>query len=194
MSNSTQSNTVTPKVKPIRRIVTGLDANKKSHVVSDSASPHVMAIHGIETHAVTDLWATSSTPANPAQDDICSSQVQLAPPANGTVFRVVEFPPDSEWMGHVDTQAAFASMGKSGAEAINKSQDAKHPFMHITQSVDYALVISGEIWAVLDEEEVLMKAGDVLIQRATNHAWSNRSSEPCLIAFVLVDANGQTNS
>lgn len=71
----------------------------------------------------------------------------------------------------------------------NIVEDARHPFMHRTDSLDYAIVLSGEIWMMLDEEEddVLLKAGDVLIQRDNNHAWSNRGTEPCDIAFILID-------
>ena len=177
-----------PKVRPIRRIVTGHDAGQRSIIVSDQASPHVMAIHGIPTHAVTDLWSTRTTPADSTAADVCKLPIQLAPPANGSVFRVVEFPPDRDWLGRVDTRAAFASMGESAAKALSGAAQQPHPFMHKTASVDYALVMSGEIWAVLDAEETLMQAGDVLIQRGTNHAWSNRSALPCLIAFVLIDA------
>ena len=60
--------------------------------------------------------------------------------------------------------------------------------MHRTQTVDYAIVLSGEIWALMDSDETKMKAGDILVQRGTNHAWSNRSNKPCLVAFVLIDA------
>lgn len=176
-----------PRVRPIRRIVTGHDGQGRSIIVEDAPSPHIMAIHGIETHAVTDLWATRGMPANPQAPDVCSAQVQLAPPVSGTVFRVVEFPPDAQWLGQVDTAAAFASMGESGARALSAVARPRHPFMHKTESVDYAMVLSGEIWALLDQQETLMRAGDVLIQRGTNHAWSNRSEQPCLVAFVLVD-------
>ena len=186
--SSPASTATAPRVRPIRRIVTGHDANGRSVIVSDQASPHVMAIHGIPTHAVTDLWSTRSTPADPEAADPCRLPVQLAPPANGSVFRVVEFPPDRDWLGRVDTRAAFASMGDSATKALSGAAREPHPFMHKTVSVDYALVISGEIWAVLDQQESLMQAGDVLIQRGTNHAWSNRSDQPCLVAFVLIDA------
>ena len=64
----------------------------------------------------------------------------------------------------------------------------RHPGFHKTDSIDYAIVLSGEIWALMDEGEVLLKAGDVLIQRGTNHAWSNRTEQPCCVAFVLIDA------
>ena len=172
-------------VQPIRRIVTA-DVNGRSTIVEDASSPWVMQIRGIERHAVTDLWKTTASPAPTGAPEVCAVPVQLAPPDTGTVFRVVEFPPDAEWMDSVDTQAAFASMGQSGADALHGTHDA-HPFMHRTRSVDYAIVLQGEIWAVLDETETLMRAGDVLIQRGTNHAWANRSQAQCLVAFVLVD-------
>ncbi|MEC7762093.1 MAG: cupin domain-containing protein [Pseudomonadota bacterium] len=185
--NDTQT---APQVRPIRRIVTVEGSDGRSRIEEDGASPHVMAIHGIPTHAVTELWATTSAPAQPDLADPSKVPVQLAPPTNGTVFRVVEFPPDADWLGQVDAGAAFGSMGSSGADAIAATEDKPHPLMHKTQSVDYAIVMQGEIWAVLDDAETLMKPGDVLVQRATNHAWSNRSDKACLIAFVLVDANG----
>lgn len=187
--NSPLNNECVPQVKPIRRVVTGLDKGGRSTIVSDAASPHVMMIHGIPTHAVTDLWVTQATPANAGAEDQCKVPVQLAPPASGTVFRVVEFPPDKDWLGNVDTRQAFASMGESGSKALANTGHQPHPFMHKTESVDYALIMSGEIWAIMDETETLMKAGDVLIQRATNHAWANRSDHPCLVAFVLVDGS-----
>ena len=66
--------------------------------------------------------------------------------------------------------------------------DNRHPLMHRSETIDYGVVLSGEIVLVLDKEEVELKAGDVFVQRATNHAWSNRSNLPCRIAFVLVKA------
>jgi quercetin dioxygenase-like cupin family protein len=72
--------------------------------------------------------------------------------------------------------------------------DARHPGMHKTNTLDYAVVLSGEIYAVMDEDEVLLNAGDCLIQRGTNHAWSNRTDQPCRIAFVLVDAHSKADN
>ena len=72
--------------------------------------------------------------------------------------------------------------------AANIVEDARHPFMHRTDSVDYAVVLTGEIYMMMDDEDYLLKAGDTVVQQGTNHAWSNRGTEPCLIAFILVDA------
>lgn len=171
---------VEPKVAPIRRIVTGHDAQGRSIVVSDSASPHVECILGIPTLASTELW-TDGTPANNVRGgDPVTLPISVPPPANGTTFRVVEFPPDRDWK---DSLSPSAGLGKP-ASGIS----AKNPMMHRTKSLDYVVVISGEIWSILDEGEVLMRAGDVMVQRGTNHAWANRSDKPCAVAFVLIDA------
>ncbi len=74
------------------------------------------------------------------------------------------------------------------AKAAHTGGPVRHAHMHRTRSIDYAIVLSGEIWAVMDEGETKMVAGDVLIQRGTNHAWANRSNAPCVVAFVLIDA------
>ena len=87
--------------------------------------------------------------------------------------------------GKFDRVKAFEAIG--AREALDPDA-SRHPGMHRTHSVDYAIVLSGEIWAVMDEGETLLRAGDVLIQRGTNHAWSNRSTVPCLVAFILVGA------
>ena len=82
-------------------------------------------------------------------------------------------------------KTAFAEMGASS----NIVENARHPFMHRTDSLDYTVILSGEIYMMMDEEEFLLKTGDTVDQQGTNHAWSNRGTEPCLIAFILVDAS-----
>ena len=104
--------------------------------------------------------------------------------SGGTIFRVVEFPPDKA-AADFDRKTAFASMGADHAMDPDAS---RHPGMHKTATVDYAIVLSGEIWALMDEGETRLEAGDCLVQRGTNHAWSNRSDQPCLVAFILVSA------
>jgi hypothetical protein len=186
----TSRQTVKPRLRKIRRIVTGHNARGRSVIASDAPSPHVMTLRGIPTFGVTEIWTTDSTPAdNRRVKDPCKVPVQLAPPKRGTVVRVVEFPPDKLWIRAADRDQAFASMGRSGAQALAHDASAsRHPMMHRTQTIDYAIVLSGEIWALMDSGETKMKAGDILVQRGTNHAWSNRSKKPCLVAFVLIDA------
>ena len=192
MSEARQATTAKPgpEIKRFRRIITGHDAQGRSVILSDDASPHVMPIMNQSNFAVTDFWKTASTPADNGTGtgkDPCSVPTQVAPPENGSVFRVVQFPPDQEWA------AKAAAMG--GSVAIDETAKAAHPggpvrhaHMHRTRSIDYAIILSGEIWAIMDEGETKMVAGDVLIQRGTNHAWANRSGAPCVVAFVLIDA------
>jgi hypothetical protein len=182
------STTSLPAVRAVRRIVTGRDAEGRSLIMSDGPSPHVMALAGTDAFGVTDIWKTDASPAcNDGPDDTCELPIRLAPPAQGTVFRIVQFPPDKDYVGQWEAGRAFASMGDSGAHAIDAGS-TRHEAMHRTQSIDYAFVLEGEIWAVLDTVETRMAPGDVLVQRGTNHAWSNRSNAPCVMGFVLIDA------
>jgi hypothetical protein len=174
--------------RTVRRIVTGLSGEGRSTILMDGPSPHSMSLAGVPNFGVIDIWKTTAAPAqHNGNADALSGKIVLAPPANGTVFRVVEFPPDAEYVGRWEPDVAFGSMGESGSDAIHQNS-SRHEAMHTTNSVDYAFVLQGEIWAVLDEAETCMKAGDVLVQRGTRHAWSNRSDSPCIVGFVLVDA------
>jgi hypothetical protein len=139
----------------------------------------------VPTFGLTNLWVTDGAPAdNTGAADAAARRVVLEPPPSGTVLRVVEFPPDHTLAGF-DRAAAFEALG--AGHAMDPSA-ARHPGMHRTATVDYAIVLSGEIWALMDEGETLLRAGDVLVQRGTNHAWSNRGAAPCLVAFILVAA------
>ena len=172
-------------LRPIRRVVTGHDARGKSIIVSDGPSPHVLTIPGRDDFGLTNLWITDETPAsNAGSADAAARPVVLEPPARGSILRVVEFPPDRVTAGF-DREAAFRSMG---ADHAMDPDPSRPPGMHKTSTIDYAIVLSGEIWALMDEGETLLKAGDCLVQRGTNHAWSNRSDAPCLVAFILLSA------
>ena len=173
--------------RPMRRVITGHNDQGKSVIRSDGPSPHVLELDAMPGLALINLWVTDRSPAsNSGSDDAAARPVVLEPPARGTIFRVVDFPPDKGMAGKVDRQKAFAAMG--AGHAMDRSE-ARHPAMHKTNTVDYALVLDGEIWALMDEGETLLKAGDCLVQRGTNHAWSNRTDSPCRVAFILVSAD-----
>jgi mannose-6-phosphate isomerase-like protein (cupin superfamily) len=167
----------------MRRIVTGHDANGRSVVIIDDA-PAAIQLEKAGGLRLTELWATSEMPAEFSTIDKSKRPRRIEPDARGTVFRVIEYPPDAERLKSLDPEAYFASMGAQAADKATR----RHPGMHRTKTLDYAIVLSGEIYAVLDEGEVLLKAGDVLVQQGTNHAWSNRTDRPALIAFILIDA------
>jgi hypothetical protein len=111
------------------------------------------------------------------------------PPAGGTVLRVIDFPPQPRDPEEQRRQhaAVFATMFDDGEHQPDVS---RHPGMHVTATIDYAIVLHGEIVAILDEAETVLRAGDILVQRGTNHAWVNRSGEMTRVAFVLIDAHG----
>ena len=179
-----------PEIKRVRRIVTGHDGEGRSVILSDDTSPHVMPIMDQPNFAVTDFWKTAATPADnglATAQDPCGLPIQVAPSAGGSVFRVVQFPPDKDWAAKAEAMGGSVPIDET-AKAAHTGGPVRHAHMHRTRSIDYAIVLSGEIWAVMDVGETKMVAGDVLVQRGTNHAWANRSSEPCVIAFILIDA------
>jgi mannose-6-phosphate isomerase-like protein (cupin superfamily) len=174
----------------VRRIVTGHDARGRSVVTEDGAAPSVHTNPKRVGYVLTQLWATDRTPAFVGNEpDPTATSLKLEPPQNGSVVRIIEFGPEGDWIDRLstaDTKLAWDALGTNTA-STNTGGRAKHAFMHRTQSVDYALILDGEITLVLDEEEVLMRAGDFLVERGTNHAWANRSGRPCRILFVLID-------
>ena len=173
-------------VQPTRRIVTGHDPDGRSIFLSDGVAPAVQVIESFGGMAVTELWRTDEAPAsNAGADDPAGKENSLEPSYLGSKFRVVEYPPDLLRFSGDNREAGFEEIG--GRHAMVEDGD-RHPGMHKTATVDYAIVLTGEIWAVIDEDETLMKPGDILIQRGTNHAWSNRTNESCRVAFILIDA------
>ena len=173
--------------RPVRRVVTGHNAAGKSIFIIDEPSPHVYARRP-GSAIVTELWETTKTPAdNRGSADAIERQFRLPPPRNGSVFRIIEYPPDKERVAALAIELAEPDDG-SGRVASADRRNPRHLGFHKTNSIDYAIVLAGEIYALMDDGEVLLKAGDVLIQRGTNHAWSNRGDDSAYVAFVLVDA------
>ncbi|MFL4967751.1 MAG: cupin domain-containing protein [Xanthobacteraceae bacterium] len=178
-------------VKPVRRIVV-VDENDRSKVISDGPTPDVRtdpARPGFASHR---LWVTDRTPI-PLKNvrESLSTPHRLEPPPGGSVCRIVTFPPDASFSGKVgrrEVRAYFAAMGSPGASTY--SGQAPHPYMQKTRTLDLCLVLEGEITLILDTQEVQLKAGDTVVQRGTNHAWSNRSDEPCIVAISSHDAAG----
>ena len=170
----------------IRRVVTGHNEDGKSVFIMDGIAPAVMEMRSMPGLALTDLWQTGGAPANNSgQADAADRPIVLEPPANGSILRIVECPPASAGRDGAAAKAAFGSLG-AGHATDDASGD---PMMHKTATVDYLIVLKGEIWAILDGGEVCLKQGDVMIQRGTNHSWSVRTDEPCLLAAILIDAD-----
>lgn len=166
----------------IRRVVTGHDKNGKAIVTMDGDAKNVKVRQATGICA-TLLWRTDATPAELTDADPTQGESGVAPPLTGSIFRIVEFPPEKAQAGGASSEEVLREMGVTAGDAT-----PRHPAMHRTQSVDYAIVLKGEIDMLLDDSEVHLKAGDVIVQQGTNHAWANRGSEPCQIAFVLIGA------
>ncbi|MBS99827.1 MAG: cupin [Oceanospirillaceae bacterium] len=173
----------------IRRVVTGHDTEGKAVLVSDAGLPTVVDIDAIPGTRFHEVWSTAATPVVIDNgEDPTLGALRLPPPANGTRIRFVDIPPDSqEFMrdGAERMSAAFAQVGDRDASTVKAT--SPHPLMHRTETVDYGVVIEGDIVLVLDDSEVVLRSGNVVIQRGTNHAWANRSGKPCRMLFVLVD-------
>jgi len=172
---------------PIRRVVTGKDASGKAIAMIDAAAT---TVHRREEMGVTNtlLWVTDSIPAELSnREDTANRKIGIVPPPGGTIFRVIEFAPEREVKAD-DVTRLRIFQGLGLAPEGDSREKPRHPAMHRTKTIDYALILSGEIDMLLDDSEIHLNPGDVVIQRGTNHAWVNRGNAPCRIAFVLIDA------
>lgn len=177
----------------MRRVVTGHAAGGKSVFVSDGEPPRVAALRGMPDPGMVEVWATEGIPPLPPDEgDPTVEMSSLVPGPGATRFRICHMLPAGAWdqarKEGVDLEAArreYAAKTPGLAEAM----EPKNPGMHTTDTVDYGVVISGEIWLELDDgEEVHLKQGDCVVQNGTRHAWRNRGSQTCVMAFVMVGA------
>jgi mannose-6-phosphate isomerase-like protein (cupin superfamily) len=176
--------------KQFRRIVTGHDASGQAIIQSDAPPARVRTLSG-GGPTFYEVWSTRESPAaidksggEPPEDGIV-----LTPPRNGTRIRVLDIPPETADMERVDAaqaRALFAEIGAAGA-STHSTGTARHPHMHRTETIDYGIVLEGEITLLVDIGEVTVRAGDIVVQRGTNHGWANRSGKNCRIAFILID-------
>ena len=177
-----------PGVKPQRRIVAVDRVAGKSSLVGDGASPDVRTDPARPGFALQRMWVVEGAPAKIVFETLHLPNV-LQPPAKGSVLNVVTFPPDAVWkdkVGAAEVAAYFKSMGSPSASTY--SPQAPHPYMQKTRTLDFCIVIEGEIVLVLDTQEVTLKAGEFVVQRGTNHAWCNRSGKPAVVAIASHDA------
>ncbi len=171
-----------------KRVVTGHNAQGRAVVASSGATPNVFPLAAVPGTVFYEIWNSTGSPAVlDNADDPTARPLQLSPDASGSVIRVVDIPPDSvqNQLCAKDAAAAFAEIGQ--AHAGTGTADSKHKLMHRTETLDYGIVTEGEVWLVLDDEEVRLTRGDVVVQRGTNHAWSNRTEHMARMVFVLLD-------
>jgi mannose-6-phosphate isomerase-like protein (cupin superfamily) len=174
--------------RAVRRIVTGHDGDGRSVIQEDGAPPRVATLGGKSGTTFHELWSTRSTPApiDRASGEPAEPGIWLLPPRGGTRIRILDIPPDDGTVAALPREAVRALFEAIGAgHAL--AEDPPHPLMHRTETVDYGIVLEGELVLVLDEGETVVRAGDVIVQRGTSHAWANRSDGNARIAFVLID-------
>lgn len=171
------------ELRSTRRIVTGHDADGKAIALFDD--PLEAKQRSAGGNGMTLLWVTGEFPVDlSGSTDRAQTPVGVPPPAGGTIFRIVDFAPAAANTAPVDHHQVLLAMGIDPAT----QGYARHANTHRTRTIDYAIVLEGEIDMLLDDSEVHVKAGDVLVQQGTNHAWVNNSGKPCRIAFILIDA------
>lgn len=168
-----------------RRIVTANDDEGQSYIAHDGPTPAILTVPERPGFRNQNIWRTIEAPAQVSAPDTVTEHKGVLPPANGTVLRVIDFPPVPADLEERRRQASATLKGIFG----DSTHSTAHPVagMHITNTVDYAIILSGSITAILDKDETDMHAGDILVQRATNHAWENRTDEIARVAFILID-------
>ena len=175
--------------KTVRRVVTGHDSEGRAVVAMDGPTPATFSNPLRPGYLWSQVWMTDASPAPiDSGADPTDRPVKIEPADHGSVIRVIEFPPEtpeSLAMARAQSKEVFARMGS--AEAATGRAQSRHPLMHRTRTVDYGIVLEGSITMVLDDSEVDLHAGDIVVQRGTNHAWSNRSDKPCRMVFILLD-------
>jgi mannose-6-phosphate isomerase-like protein (cupin superfamily) len=177
--------------KLFRRVVTGHDAENRAIIQSDAPPERVKQVSG-NGPIFYEVWNTRESPApiDRSSGEPAETGLVLAPPSRGTRIRVMDIPPEAADMVQLSPAQArehFAEIGAPDASTHAGGAASRHPYMHRTQTVDYGIVLEGEITLIVDAGETTVRAGDIVIQRGTNHAWANRSGRNCRIAFILVD-------
>ena len=170
----------------MRRVVTGHDKNGKSIVVLDG--PPARSI-GEDVGGLFELWNTDGNIIN-TQDNIdrADDEIILSPPSNGSKFRYFQINPTPEGIPMDIMQDIAADAFEKIGAAHHRIDTTKHPAMHKTETIDYIILLKGDVTLILDQEEVDIKPFDVVVQRGTNHAWINNGSDPALLIAVLIDS------
>ena len=171
----------------MRRIVTGHNGNGKSIVTIDG--PPARSI-GEDVGGLFELWNTDGNEVISSDViDRADDEVILSPPSGGTKFRYFQINPLPEGVPEDILQEIAADAFEKVGAAHHRVDTTKHPAMHKTETIDYIILLKGDVTLILDEDEVDLKAFDVVVQRGTNHAWVNNGSEPALLIAVLIDSN-----
>ncbi len=170
----------------LRRIVTGHNDAGKSVVTIDGPPGNL-----IERGAggLAEIWHVGDGAISSTDDfDPASGEVILSPPAGGSKFRYFKIAPNDPDMSRAELAAATKATFEAMGAAHERPDTTRDPRMHKTPTIDYIILLSGEVTLLLDDDQRDLKPFDVVVQRGTNHAWVNHGSEPALLIAVLIDA------
>lgn len=174
----------------LRRIVTQNDTKGHSSVLIDGASAKLLAV---EEGGLAEIWSAALGPALlDGADRLAHEDVRLEPARGAVKVRWFTVPIEDD-TAPLEEREAKAAFGFAACGASHARVDAsRHPMMHKTETLDVIVLVKGNVDLLLDDGEAkAMKPGDVIIQRATNHAWVNRGTETALLVAVLIDADGK---
>lgn len=171
----------------MRRIVTGHDEKGKSVITIDGPPARSL---GEEAGGLYELWNTDGNEINTLDEiDRADGEVLLSPPNGGTKFRYFQINPTPEGVPADLIEAATAEAFEKMGAAHHRVDTTRHPAMHKTKTIDYIILLKGDVTLLLDNGEVDLKPFDVVVQRGTNHAWVNNGNEPALFIAVLIDSD-----
>jgi len=171
----------------MRRIITGHNQHGKSIITLDG--PPARSI-GEDVGGLFEVWNTDGSDIISTDEiDRADEDILLSPPSGGTKFRYFQINPLPEGVPDAMMQEIAADAFEKIGAAHHRVDTKKHPAMHKTETIDYIILLQGDVTLILDEEEIDLKPFDVVVQRGTNHAWVNNGDEPALLIAVLIDSH-----
>ena len=171
----------------MRRIITGHNQYGKSIITLDG--PPARSI-GEDVGGLFEVWNTDGSDIISTDEiDRADEDILLSPPSGGTKFRYFQINPLPEGVPDAMMQEIAADAFEKIGAAHHRVDTKKHPAMHKTETIDYIILLQGDVTLILDEEEIDLKPFDVVVQRGTNHAWVNNGDEPALLIAVLIDSD-----
>ena len=171
-----------------RRVLVGVDDRGRSTIVSDENTTTRLATEAFTRNVI---WGATEVPTAVTADNAMTDAALIPPPPHGYYYDISTFPPDKDWNyagGYANalTAAGVDAEPDTATAASDDNDPRTRPGMHQTDTIDIVTILSGEIWAVVENGETLVKAGDTVVHRGTWHAWSNRSDQPCTVAALHI--------
>jgi len=169
-----------------RRVLTGFDADGKPAILADSAAPVVFGSEAIPEYQIAEICVIDEIPTPLNAVDVSGRPWGLDPPGAGVVCRIVTRPPDTS--GRNELESLLDEIGASDGRSTNGGGEAARPGEHQTATIDIIVILSGELWLTVGNQEVHLRPGDSVVQGGVPHAWRNRGTEACVMVGVMIPA------